>query len=81
MPARFPKVKFKKLDPNAKIPSTAYEADVGYDVYAVEDVEIPYGTTREINIGIAIECPKNYYFTIETRGGHGKLGKVNHRGI
>lgn len=75
------KVKFTKLHPDAKMPSTAYDDDVGYDVYAVEDVEIPYWATREINIGIAIECPKNYYFTIETRGGHGRSGKVNHRGI
>ena len=75
------KVKFVKLHRDAKMPSTAYDKDVGYDVYAVEDITIPYGMTQEVEIGIAIECPSNYYFTIDTRSTHGQQGKVMHHGI
>ena len=81
MSNQLPKVKFMKLHPEAKVPSNAYADDVGYDVYAVEDISIPYGMTQEINVGLAIECPSGYYFTIDTRGGHGMQGKVVHRGI
>jgi len=79
--SQLPKIKFVKLHPDAKMPTTAYDKDVGYDVYAVEDVTIPYGMTKEVNIGLAIECPKDYYFTINTRSVHGKQGKVVHLGI
>jgi dUTP pyrophosphatase len=74
-------VKIKLLHPDAKIPTAAHNGDVGYDVYAVENVVIPFGLTREIDIGIALECPPGYYFTVETRGGDGKAGKHIHRGV
>lgn len=75
-------VKVKKLDPNAQLPTVAHSGeDVGYDVYALEDVTIPYGSTREVRTGLAIEAPEGHYFTIETRGSYGKTGKIVHRGI
>lgn len=81
MPPKKLIVKVKKLHPNAKLPTSVYAEDVGYDVYALENVRIPYGATREIETGIAIEPPTGYYFTVETRSSYGKAGKVAHRGI
>ncbi len=74
-------VKIKKLCPDAITPTVSYKNDVGYDIYAVEDVEIPYGYTKEVKTGIALQLPEGYYCSVETRSGAGKAGKVNHRGI
>lgn len=49
-----------KLDPNATIPTRAHETDGGLDLYALEDVFIPYQTTRKISTGVAINIPENY---------------------
>lgn len=78
---QFREVKVKKVDPNAIIPTTAYGEDVGYDVYALEDVDIPYGAVREIRTGLAFEPPTGYYFTVETRSCFGRAGKSIHHGI
>jgi len=75
------KVKIVKIHPDAVIPTTSYEGDVGYDVYAIEDIEIPYGYTREVKTGIAIQLPKGYYYTLNGRGSYGRSGTIIHRGV
>lgn len=74
-------IKVKKLDPEAKLPTHAYKGDAGYDLYALTDVSIPYGSTREIPVGIAIEPPAGYFIMIATRSCHGRAGLAVHSGI
>ena len=53
------KVKIKKLNENAKLPTKAHPSDAGYDLYAVsssvdKNYNIVYGT------GVAVEIPTGY---------------------
>lgn len=54
------KIKIKKLDPEAKIPSYAHPGDAGMDLYALERVEILPGERVKIRTGIATEFPDGY---------------------
>ncbi len=53
-------LKFKKLHPNAKIPSYAYAGDAGLDLYISEDLILKKDERRSIPLGIAIEIPDGY---------------------
>jgi dUTP pyrophosphatase len=53
-------LKFKKLHPDAKIPSYAYAGDAGLDLYVAEDLVIKKGERKSIPLGIAIEIPDGY---------------------
>lgn len=53
-------LKFKKLHPNAKIPSYAYAGDAGLDLYIPEGFIFKQGERKSIPIGIAVEIPDGY---------------------
>ncbi len=53
-------LKFKKLHPNAKLPSYAYTGDAGLDLYIPEDLIFKQGERKSIPIGISIEIPEGY---------------------
>ncbi|MBR2022194.1 MAG: hypothetical protein IJ997_00735 [Mycoplasmataceae bacterium] len=52
------KVNFKKLNPNATIPTRAKEGDAGYDMTAI-DIEIK-NNILTVHTGIALEIPIGY---------------------
>mgnify|MGYP004656321639 CR=1 FL=1 len=56
-------IKFKKLKPNATIPTQGSEYAAGYDLYACidEPVTIQPHETVKISTGIAVTPPKIYY--------------------
>lgn len=54
------KIKIKKLDPEARLPSYAHPGDAGMDLYALERVEIKPGERVKIKTGIAVELPEGY---------------------
>lgn len=54
------KIKIKKLDPEAKLPSYAHPGDAGLDLYALERVEIKPGERVKIRTGLAMELPEGY---------------------
>src|SRR5690625_4674483 len=78
-------LKFKKLHPDAIIPTRANPNDAGLDIYALEHVEIPesqvidnqFGNVyypvsigqARISTGIAVEIPKGYYGKVSSRSG------------
>lgn len=74
-------VKCKLCHPNAKLPTQAYEYDAGFDLYAVEDVVVPYGEKEEVKTGVHFEIPPGYVGIIFTRSSYGKKGKVVHHGV
>lgn len=53
-------LKFKKLHPNAKIPSYAYAGDAGLDLYVSEDLVLKKDERKSIPLGIAVEIPEGY---------------------
>lgn len=58
-----------KLHPEAIIPTRTNNTDVGLDLYAIEDVFIPLGTTAKVATGIALNIPVNYIGKVEDRSG------------
>ena len=63
------KVNFKKLDPNAKVPTYAHEIDAGIDFYTLEDDSVDNLTTKIIRTGIAMEIPEGYSLELYQRSG------------
>ena len=78
-------IQVKKLHENATIPTKAYLNDAGWDLYALEDGEIPGTTFTEyengekkviisrklIGTGIAMAIPNGYYGRISDRSSVG----------
>ncbi|NPB03344.1 MAG: dUTP diphosphatase [Thermotogae bacterium] len=54
------KLKIRRLHPKAKLPTRAYEGDLGYDLYAVEDVILKPLKPTAVPTGIAVEFPKGW---------------------
>ena len=68
-----PILKVKRLHPDAVLPTRGTEGSAGFDLYALEDVEIQPDGIGEIHTGIAMEMPKgNYYGLLLTRSSMGK---------
>lgn len=62
-------IKTQKLDERAKLPTRGSTAAAGYDLYALEDVEIKAGETAFIHTGLAIQIPRGYFGAIYARSG------------
>lgn len=54
------KIKIKRLQPEAKVPTFAHPGDAGMDLYSAERVEIPPGERVKIKTGIAVALPEGY---------------------
>ena len=59
----------KKLDPSAVMPTRANSTDAGYDLYAIEDVEIGPVNQKLVKTGISMAIPKGYVGLIWPRSG------------
>ena len=60
---------FKKVHPDAKIPTYAHEGDAGMDVYAVEDVYLSPFTPTLVKTGLIAEIPDGYEIQVRPRSG------------
>lgn len=57
------------LDPGAKMPTRAHEADAGYDLFAMHDeIIMPYELCV-FDTGVHIEIPKGYVGMIKSKSG------------
>ncbi|MCX6713784.1 MAG: dUTP diphosphatase, partial [Candidatus Vogelbacteria bacterium] len=63
------KIKVKKLDLEAKLPSYAHLGDAGMDIYALEDVVLKSGERARIKTGIAIEIPNGFVGLVWDKSG------------
>lgn len=68
------KVRFKKLHPDAKIPTYSKENAAGFDIYSVENYELQPGETYAVHSGISLEIPKGKLVEIWDRSGMGFKG-------
>ncbi len=74
-------IKFKKTNPEAKIPIYATEGSAACDFYSVEDVILNPRETRKIKTGIAIEIPYGYFMKLEGRSGLSSKGIMKVGGV
>lgn len=80
-------IKFIKKHEDAILPKRNNQdsktGDVGYDIFAVEDVTIPAGSSRVVNVGLQLaDITPGYWFRIEARSGLGfKQGLQPHFGV
>tara|TARA_B100002019_G_scaffold285319_1_gene294134 strand:+ start:1223 stop:1711 length:489 start_codon:yes stop_codon:yes gene_type:complete len=68
-PSVEPKLKVKKLDPEAIVPTRANKTDAGYDLYALADIQIPAINHKLIKTGISMSIPEGYVGLIWPRSG------------
>lgn len=62
-------VGFKRLSPDATIPTKAFPTDSGFDLVASADVIIEPGETVVVPTGIAVQLPVGYEATVRPRSG------------
>ena len=63
------KVFFKKLRPEAVLPSYAHPGDAGMDVCSVDQLEIPAGGRQLVKTGLVIILPTGYEAQVRSRSG------------
>lgn len=63
------KLGFKKINPDAKIPTYAHEGDAGMDVCAIEDVELNPMRPTLVKTGLVAEIPDGYEIQVRPRSG------------
>ena len=62
-------VGFKRLSPDAVIPTKAHPTDSGFDLVASADVIIEPGATIVVPTGIAVQLPAGFEATVRPRSG------------
>jgi dUTP pyrophosphatase len=61
-------LKVKLVHPDAKVPTVAHSgSDLGYDLYAIEDVTLYPGMAVKVRTGIAVEGPPGFGFILGDR--------------
>lgn len=73
------KVKFKKLNENAVLPTYATEGSAAMDLYVITDsaVEIKPGESKVFDTGLAVEIPEGYVGLIVGRSGLGFKNRIS----
>jgi len=77
------KLKFKRVHPDAKLPTKNHPDDTGFDVYSVESKVIPAGGSVVVDVGLEFaDITPGYWVKVEGRSGLGfKHGITPHAGI
>ena len=57
----------KKIVPTATLPTRAYPGDLGFDLYAVEDCEIPPSGQLPVGTGVIVEMPEGWGGVLKDR--------------
>lgn len=70
-----------KLDSQAILPTRNNSTDAGLDLYSLEDLFLPEGSTKLIKTGIAIQVPNGYVLKIEDRSGLALKGLKTGAGV
>lgn len=61
------KIKIKKLNPDAKLPTYAHPGDVGMDLYSLEDYTLQPGEWKIFYVGFALEFNTGYAAIIKDK--------------
>lgn len=63
------KIKIKKLNPEAKVPSYAHYNDAGMDLHSIDAFEMAPNERKSIPAGIALEIPDGYVGLVWDKSG------------
>jgi len=63
------------------LPNLTYSSDVGYDLYAIEEVVVPMGCVCFVRTGVHLAMPENIFAQVNTRSSYGKQGVFLHHGV
>jgi dUTP pyrophosphatase len=75
-------LKVKRLSPEALLPTVAHPGeDIGYDLYASEDITIPARGSTGVHTGIAIEFVPQAGGIVKTRSGLAKKRLMCNAGV
>ncbi len=75
-------LKVKKLSPDAVLPTVAHPGeDIGYDLYASEDITLPAHGAAGVHTGIAIEFSPTAGGIVKTRSGMAKKRLMCNAGV
>ncbi len=74
------RLKIKKLNPEAKLPSYAHAGDVGLDMFSLEDYILKPGERRIFFVGWALEFPLGYAAIVKDKGSLPKNGGIHTMG-
>ena len=62
-------VKFRRIDPEAALPSYAHPGDAGMDVRSVEELVVEPGGRRLVRTGLVMMLPPGYEAQVRPRSG------------
>ena len=62
------KMEFKKLHPEAKLPTYGHPTDAGMDLYTLEEITIQKGEKAIIPTGLAMNLPAGYVALVWDKG-------------
>jgi dUTP pyrophosphatase len=68
------KIKIKKLNPEAKLPSYAHPGDVGMDMYTLETKTVKPMEHARFSCGFALEFPIGYAAIVKDKSSISKAG-------
>lgn len=71
-------MKFKKLHPDAIVPTRATANSAGYDLYAIDDVNLHHNQVLKVHTGIAIQLPEGHFGAVCPRSGLASKGITVH---
>ncbi|HLY48027.1 MAG TPA: dUTP diphosphatase [Solirubrobacteraceae bacterium] len=78
------RLRVRRLHPEARLPTRAYDGDAGLDLYAVEEATLAPGERASVGTGIAVEIPAGQAGLVLPRSGlaarHG-IALVNAPGL
>ena len=60
---------FKRLHPDAKLPTRGSEGAAGLDLYAVERLTLEPGARAAVRTGLAVAIPRGFYGRVAPRSG------------
>jgi len=65
----YTRIGFKKVHPDAKLPTYAHEGDAGMDVYAVENQFLDLNVPTLVKTGLVADIPVGYEIQVRPRSG------------
>ena len=65
----FERLHFKRLHPEARLPTRGSERAAGLDLYAVERVMLEPGGRAAVRTGVAVAVPEGFYGRVAPRSG------------
>lgn len=68
------KIRIKKLNPEAKLPSYAHPGDVGLDLYSLETKKLEPGEHAILYNGFALEFPTGFAAIVKDKSSISKAG-------